>query len=60
MNPICIIRAVWRTLISGQFVSGHDFKTASEKTPPNVHVLECQTCGHVSVAWSRTSMESQK
>lgn len=60
MNLICLIRGLWRSLLVGAWVSGHDFQTSKEKTPPNVHVLECETCGNNTVAWSWQSLEKQK
>lgn len=39
---------------------GHDYRTDKEKTPPNVHILRCNTCGHVSMAWSWGSLEHLK
>lgn len=57
---VCLMRTLWRSLLTGACVSGHDFKTSSEKTPANVHVLECEVCGYVSIAWSLSSLENQK
>ena len=59
-RPICWWLALWRSGYSGAPVSGHDFKTSDEKTPPNVHVLKCMRCGHVSVAWDWNSLEHLK
>jgi hypothetical protein len=60
MNPICLARFVWRSLRCGAWVSGHDYRTHPEPTPPNVHVVVCDTCGHQSVGWSWTSLEQGK
>lgn len=59
-NPICLWLTLWRSLKCGAHVQGHDYMTSKEKTPPNVHVLECMRCGHVSIAWDWTSMERFK
>lgn len=60
MNPICLIRTFWRSLRCGALVMGHDYSTAKEKTPQNVHVVQCATCGCVSVSWSWESLEHLK
>ncbi len=59
-NPLCLLRALWRSLRCRAWVSGHDYRTDAEPTPANVHVLRCRTCGAVSVAWSWGSMEGEK
>jgi len=59
-NPICLIRTIWYSLITLAPVSGHNFKTSDTHTPPNVHMLECQTCGEVSISWSWHSLEEYK
>ena len=59
-NPICLIRTIWRSIRCMSFVSGCEFKTADEPTPPNVHVLVCKTCGAQSIAWSLGSLEEIK
>lgn len=50
-NPICLVRWVKRSLRAGLNVSGCDFVEKSG-TPENVQVLECQTCGKISVGWT--------
>ncbi len=63
MNPpslLCLVRSLWYSLYCGAWVSGHQYRTSPEKTPPNVHVLVCETCGHVSVAWAWGSLEDSK
>jgi DNA-directed RNA polymerase subunit RPC12/RpoP len=60
INPICIIKSIYRTIKCGRLVSGHDFKTIKEKTPQNIPVLECTYCGKTSIAWSWESLESSK
>lgn len=59
-SPICLLRTLWRSLLCGAWVAGHDYETAAEKTPPNVHILVCRTCGAQSVAWDWTSVEHSK
>jgi hypothetical protein len=60
MNPVCIFRGIFRSIRASALVSGHDYKTDSEPTPKNVHVLKCMTCGHTSVCWSWDSIENLK
>ena len=60
MHPLCLLRTLWRSLFAGALVMGHNYRTHPEKTPPNVHNLLCETCGHVSTAWSWESMEHLK
>ncbi len=50
-NPICLIRTIYRSLRCWAWVSGCDF-IEQDGTPPNVQVLECKTCGYVSVGWT--------
>lgn len=59
-SPICLARAIWRSLTRGALWSGCNFVTHPEPTPPNVHVLECEDCGNVTMAWSWDSMEGEK
>lgn len=59
-SPICIVRALWRSLICNVwFVSGHDYVVV-EGTPDNVLVLKCETCGHISISWSFGSLRHLK
>lgn len=60
MHPLCLIRTLWRSLRCGALVMGHDMRTHPDPTPENVHVTECETCGHVHVAWSWGSLEAYK
>lgn len=41
---ICFVRSIWRTILCGTNVSGHDFKQI-EKGKDD---LECMTCGKKS------------
>lgn len=59
-NPICLFKTIWRSLMCGAWVSGHNYRTIPEKTPPNVHVLKCDRCGKVDVSWSWESLEHVK
>lgn len=59
-NPLCVIRFLWRSFMAGAWMSGHDYQTDAEPTPPNVHVLVCRTCGHNMVSWAWHSLEDQK
>ena len=59
-HPLCLARGIWRSVLTGTWVSGHEYATSNEPTPANVHILECKTCGHTSVAWSWDSMEGVK
>jgi hypothetical protein len=60
INPICLTRMLWRSYWAGVLVSGCDFETSKCKTPSNVHILECKTCGNKSMAWSFRSLEEYK
>ncbi len=50
-NPICLLRAIYRSIRTSASVSGHDFEVDSEPTPGNVTVLRCKTCGAYSIGW---------
>ena len=54
-NPICLIRTLIRSVRCRAFVSGCEF-VEQNGTPKNVQVLECTTCGKVSIAWSNTQL----
>ena len=60
INPICVIRAIYRTIISLTLISGHDYATIKEKTPSNIHIIKCKVCGKQSIGWSWESMEHLK
>jgi len=60
IHPMCILKFIYRSATVGAWVSGHDYVTSKDKTPKNVHVLECEKCGHVSVVWSWDSLEHHK
>lgn len=51
-NPICLVKTIYRSIKCKALVSGCDFKTSEEETPKNIHILECTTCGKISIAWS--------
>jgi len=51
---------VWHHNDALIWVSGHDMKTDKEKTPPNIHVLKCETCERMDVVWSWDSLEHMK
>lgn len=51
---------IYRDEIKNAEISKHNYKTVDYDTPPNVHVLICQDCGHESVSWSWGSLEAQK
>lgn len=38
---ICLIRGIWRTIICGANVSGHDFRQIADEKDD----LECMICG---------------
>lgn len=57
---MCGIVGLWRSILAGAYVSGHNYVTSKERTPPNVHVLECEVCGHVTMCWSWSSLEESK
>lgn len=61
-HPLCLWRTLHMWLRSGLrvWISGHDYVTAKDKTPPNVHILVCKTCGHRDIGWSWHSMEQYK
>jgi hypothetical protein len=59
LNPICLIKSLWLSLKLGEIVSGHNF-IEQPNTPPNVQVLKCETCGHVSIAWDWTGFKGNK
>jgi len=52
VNPICVFRAIYRSIRCRAWVSGCDFKEVSYMTPPTIQILECKTCGKISTAWS--------
>lgn len=65
MDIFCHIMTVVRTLrsgawVNGRIISGHDFQTLKEKTPPNIHILECRLCGYQSFGWDWKSLEHLK
>lgn len=59
-HPLCLLRAIWRSLRCLAIVSGCEYKTIDDPTPANVHVLRCEVCGKTSVGWSWGSLESVK
>lgn len=52
-RPICWFRDIWRTVKSGMNVSGCDFIQSEVHERCRVEVLRCETCGKVSIAWSK-------
>ena len=60
MNPICLIKSIYRSIRCRAWVSGCDFKEVSYMTPPTIQILECKTCGKISTAWSWESLEEVK
>lgn len=52
-QPICILRAIVRSLRLRTRVSGHAYEEL-DGTPPNVQVLRCRVCGHHSVGYFRS------
>lgn len=54
MSPICLLRAVWRTVRCGAQVSGHDYSEQPREAgqPKCVQILKCDACGKISVCWS--------
>lgn len=66
MNPliiICMLKSIYRSLVAGALVSGHDYRTVpsvKQKTPPNVHLTECAICGKRNISWSWESLEEYK
>ena len=62
---ICLARTIYRTIktdvwMDGMWVSGHDYKTVEEKTPPNVHIVRCMVCNKQDISWSWDSIEHLK
>lgn len=53
-NPLCLIRMIWRSLRCRAWVSGCNY-VEQDGTPENVQVLQCETCGQLSVAWSHNA-----
>ena len=53
-NPICMMKAVFRTVMSGIYISGHDYieKGIYHRNGRYEQVLVCKICGHKSIAWS--------
>ncbi len=50
-SPLCFFRSIWRSLLCGAFVSGHEFEIDPGDTPNNVLVLRCRDCGERSIGW---------
>lgn len=58
-HPLCLLRSLWRSLRCGAWVSGHEYHEAKFSTPPNVQILECRTCGAVSIGWGCGSIKEE-
>ena len=46
---ICFIRGIFRSIITFNIISGHNYKEVYDNK--DIQVLECETCGYVSVAY---------
>lgn len=57
MNPLCVIRKLYRCLVTFKNVSGCDYIISDEATPKNIQILKCKTCGKLEVCWSFKDIE---
>lgn len=49
MNIICFIRGIFRSIVNFNIISGHNYIEKYDNK--DIQVLECETCGYVSVAY---------
>lgn len=49
MNIICFIKGIWRSLITFNIVSGHDYIEIYDNK--DIQILECEKCNHISVGF---------
>ncbi len=50
MTLLCYLAALWSSLRTLAFVSGHSYREV-ECNDANLHVLRCERCAKWSVAW---------
>jgi len=49
VNIICFIKGIWRSLITFNIVSGHDYIEIYDNK--DIQILECEKCNHISVGF---------
>ena len=49
MKAICYIKTLWRSLLTFNIVSGHDYQEIYDNK--DVQILKCINCNHISVAF---------
>ena len=48
MKLMCFVRGIINSIKTGYIVSGHDYKEIYNNK--DLQILECEACGHISVA----------
>lgn len=48
MKIICFIKGIIDSIKTGHIVSGHDYQEIYNNK--DLQILECDTCGHISIA----------
>jgi hypothetical protein len=50
-SPICLLRAIWRSLLTGAAVRGCGMVSMEVHRGCAVYVSRCQTCGGTRITW---------
>ena len=51
LKIICLIKGIYRSLMTFNIVSGHDYQEKYDNK--DIQILECETCGHISVGFKK-------
>ena len=49
MKIICFIKSIWRSLITFNIISGHNYQEIYNNK--DIQILECSVCGHISLGF---------
>ena len=51
LKVICFIKGIYRSLLTFNIVSGHDYQEIYDNE--DIQVLKCENCNHISVAFKK-------
>lgn len=49
----CMLREIYRTIVRGAPISGHEWENLEEDIHAIVTVSQCKTCGVNEITWKR-------
>lgn len=58
MKLICFLKGIWRSLITFNIISGHNYKEIYDNK--DIQVLECEVCGHFSVGFKNERIRRER